>query len=452
MAAGDSADREPGGESAEMRHNHGKDHGAHGGGKRETHEDHHAHMVADFRRRFWISLLLTIPILALSPMIQRFIGLKEAISFSGDTYVLLAFSSAVFFYGGYPFLKGIVDELKKGQPGMMTLIAVAITVAYVYSSAVAVGLRGKVFFWELATLIDVMLLGHWIEMKSIMGASRALEELAALMPTEAHKVTDGGTRDVPVDELQVGDRFIVKPGEKVPADGEIVEGKTSVNEAMLTGESTPVSKETGGQVIGGSLNGEGSITVEVKKTGKDSYLSQMMDLVEEAQESKSRTQDLSNRAAFWLTIVALTCGAVTLIVWFVVIQRDFVFSLERTVTVMVITCPHALGLAVPLVIAVSTALSARNGLLIRNRAAFERGRNIQAILFDKTGTLTKGTFGVTDVLALSQEMKEEEVLTYAASVEARSEHPIAQGIVDSSEETYDVENFNSIQSALSNCA
>jgi len=444
MVAGNDAHREPADESAEMRPDHGGNHGAHGGEHREGHKDHHAHMVADFRRRFWVSLLLTIPILALSPMIQRFMGLKETISFPGDTYVLLAFSSAVFFYGGYPFLKGIVDELKKGQPGMMTLIAVAITVAYVYSSAVAIGLKGKVFFWELATLIDVMLLGHWIEMKSIMGASRALEELAALMPTEAHKVTDGGTEDVGVDELHVGDRFIVKPGEKVPADGEIVEGQTSVNEAMLTGESKPVSKETGGQVIGGSLNGEGSITVEVKKTGKDSYLSQMMGLVEEAQQSKSRTQDLSNRAAFWLTIIALTCGAITLVVWFVIVQRDFVFSLERTVTVMVITCPHALGLAVPLVIAVSTALSARNGLLIRNRAAFERGRNIQAILFDKTGTLTKGTFGVTDVLALSQEMQEDEVLAYAASVEARSEHPIAQGILDSSEETYDVEDFNSI--------
>jgi Cu2+-exporting ATPase len=407
--------------------------------------DHHAHMVADFRRRFWISLGITVPILALSPMIQAFLGLREVIRFPGDAYVLWALSSFVFFYGGWPFLKGLFDELGKKQPGMMTLIAIAITTAYVYSSVVVFGLSGKVFFWELATLIDIMLLGHWIEMKSVMGASRALEELAKLMPSDAHKVMpDGSVKDVPIDELVVGDRFLVKPGEKLPADGEVVEGQTSVNEAMLTGESKPVSKAVGAKAIGGSINGEGSITVEVKKTGRDSFLSQMIALVEEAQQSKSRSQDLANRAALWLTIIALSCGAVTLIIWLGIINRDFAFSLERMVTVMVITCPHALGLAVPLVVAVSTALSAKNGLLIRDRASFERGRNIQAIIFDKTGTLTKGEFGVTDAISFSDGLDEEELLKFAASVEANSEHPIAKGIAASFEKPPHVEDFKSI--------
>jgi Cu2+-exporting ATPase len=323
-------------------------------------------------------------------MIQTFLGFKQAFGFPGDAYVLWALSSFVFFYGGWPFLKGLVDELKDREPGMMTLIAIAITIAYAYSSVVVFGLSGKVFFWELATLIDIMLLGHWIEMKSVMGASRALEELAKLMPSDAHKVKeDGSTEDVPIEELEAGDRVLVKPGEKVPIDGEVVDGESAVNEAMLTGESKPVEKQAGDKVIGGSINGEGSIITEVQKTGKDSFLSQMIDLVEEAQQSKSRSQDLANRAALWLTIIALSCGAVTLAVWLGIVGKDFAFSLERMVTVMVITCPHALGLAVPLVVAVSTGLSANNGLLIRDRAAFERGRNIEAIIFDKTGTLTK---------------------------------------------------------------
>jgi len=402
-------------------------------------------MVVDFRKRFWVSLIITIPVLALSPMIQRFLGLGDSFRFTGDLYILFILSSIIFFYGGYPFLKGLFDELKSAHPGMMTLIAIAITTAYTYSSVVVFGLSGKIFFWELVTLIDIMLLGHWIEMKSVMGASRALEELAKLMPSDAHKVMpDGSVKDVPIDELVVGDRFLVKPGEKLPADGEVVEGQTSVNEAMLTGESKPVSKAVGAKAIGGSINGEGSITVEVKKTGRDSFLSQVIDLVKQAQESKSKTQDLANRAALWLTVIALTCGAITLIIWLAIIHKDFAFSLERTVTVMVITCPHALGLAVPLVVAVSTALSARNGLLIRDRAAFERGRNIQAIIFDKTGTLTEGKFGVTDVITLSDEIKEKELLQYAASVETHSEHPIAQGIVASFPETLPVQEFKAI--------
>jgi len=416
-----------------------KGHEGHKGG------DHHAHMVADFRRRFWISLGFTIPILILSPMIQSFLSIKAELRFPGDAYLLWALSSVVFFYGGWPFLKGLFDELGKKQPGMMTLIAIAISTAYVYSSVVVFGLSGKVFFWELATLIDIMLLGHWIEMKSVMGASRALEELAKLMPSDAHKVMpDGSTKDVSIEEIHEGDKVLIKPGEKVPVDGEVVEGESSVNEAMLTGESKPVEKTVGSKLIGGAINGEGSLTAEVRKTGKDSFLSQMIGLVEEAQESKSRSQDLANRAALWLTIIALSCGAITLIIWLWVINRDFAFSLERMVTVMVITCPHALGLAVPLVVAVSTALSAKNGLLIRDRASFERGRNIQAIIFDKTGTLTKGEFGVTDTVNFSDNMDEKKLLEYAASVESNSEHPIAKGIAAAVEKPPQVEDFKSI--------
>ncbi|MFH1995286.1 MAG: copper-translocating P-type ATPase, partial [Nitrospinota bacterium] len=400
---------------------------------------------ADFKKRFWISLLLTLPIITLSPLIQKFLGLGEAIKFQGDLYLLFILSTVVFFYGGYPFLKGFFEEIKKKLPGMMTLIAVAITTAYLYSSAVVFGLSGKMFFWELVTLVDIMLLGHWIEMKSVMGASRALEELVKLMPQDAHKIMpDGSVKDVPLSELEVDDKIIIKPGEKIPADGDIIEGTSSVNEAMLTGESKPVSKKEGGKVIGGSINGEGSLTVVIKKTGKDSFLSQIINLVQEAQQSKSKTQDLANRTALWLTIIALSCGGLTLFIWLFLMNKDFAFALERAVTVMVITCPHALGLAVPLVVAVSTALAAGNGLLIRNRAAFERARNIDAIIFDKTGTLTEGKFGVTDKIILTNDLNEEELLKYAASVEAHSEHPIAAGIVSASGETFPVEGFSAI--------
>jgi len=268
--------------------------------KHHDHHDHHAHMAADFRSRFWISLLLTLPILMLSPLLQKLVGLREAISFSGDIYLLFGFASAVFWYGGWPFLKGLVSELSSRKPGMMTLVAVAITTAYVYSSAVVFGLTGKMFFWELATLVDIMLLGHWIEMKSVMGASKALEALAKLMPSDAHKLMpDGNVKDVPLSELAVDDKVLIKPGEKIPADGLIVKGESSVNEAMLTGESTPVSKTSGDKVIGGAINGEGSLTIEVKGTGKDSFLSQVIDLVKQAQQSKSKTQNLADTAAMW---------------------------------------------------------------------------------------------------------------------------------------------------------
>jgi Cu2+-exporting ATPase len=417
----------------------------HSGSSHPDHHDHHAHMAADFRKRFWISLFLTLPILVLSPMLQTLVGLREAIRFPGDLYVLFVLSSAVFWYGGWPFLKGFFEELKSRRPGMMTLISVAIATAYIYSSAVVFGLTGKMFFWELASLIDIMLLGHWIEMKSVMGASRALEELAKLMPSDAHKLMpDGSVKDVPLGELAVNDKVLIKPGEKIPADGVIVAGESSVNEAMLTGESTPALKKTGGKVIGGSINGEGSLTIEVKGTGKDSFLSQVISLVKQAQESKSKTQDFANTAALWLTMVALGGGVITFLIWIILMGKDFAFAIERTVTVMVIACPHALGLAVPLVVAVSTALAAKNGLLIRNRVSFEVARKLQAIIFDKTGTLTEGRFGVTDTLILSSDINEETLRTYAASVDANSEHPIAKAIAASSEKKLRVENFKSI--------
>src|SRR3989454_2345820 len=388
----------------------------------------HAHMVDDFRRRFWVSLALTIPVLATSEMIQHFLSLRGAFAFPGDRYVEFGFASAVYFYGGRPFLTGLVDELRKRLPGMMTLVALAITVAYVYSALVVFGLPGSVFFWETATLIDIMLLGHWIEMRSVLGASRALEQLVRLLPAEAHRVrADGSVEEVPLDALRPGDPVLVKPGEKIPTDGLVVQGRTSVNQAMLTGESQPVEKGEGDEVIGGAVNGEGAITIEIRRTGADTYLSQVIELVRKAQETRSRTQDLANRAALWLTLTAIAGGALTLIAWLGA-GRDFSFALERMVTVMVITCPHALGLAVPLVVAVSTALSARQGLLIRDRSAFERARELDAVVFDKTGTLTEGRFGVTDVVTLDGR-SERDVLRLAAALESRSEHPIAAGIV-----------------------
>jgi Cu2+-exporting ATPase len=390
-------------------------------------------MVADFRRRFWVSLVLTIPVLALARHIQGWLGLHGALAFRGDGVVQFALASAIFFYGGWPFLAGLFDEVRRRRPGMMTLIGLAITVAYAYSSAVVFGLRGEDFFWELATLIDIMLLGHWIEMKSVLGASAALESLVRLMPAEAHVVQhDGSTRDVPVTELRRGARVLVKPGEKIPTDGVVVDGHTSVNEAMLTGESKPVEKRKGATVIGGSVNGEAAVTVEVGKTGDETYLAQVIALVRQAQESRSRSQDLANRAAIGLTGVALGGGAVTFTAW-LTLGASLPFTIERTVTVMVIACPHALGLAVPLVVAVSTALAAANGLLIRDRSAFERARSLDAIVFDKTGTLTEGRFGVTDVIPLAGR-SEHDVLRLAASVESRSEHPIAAGVVRGAQE------------------
>jgi len=405
-----------------------------GGRASQDHHAHHAAMVEDFRRRFFVSLVVTLPILALSPMIQQWLGVTDAWSFAADQWVLLGLSTFVYVYGGWPFFTGLVDELSERTPGMMTLVALAVSVAYLYSAAVVLGVSGEVFFWETVTLIDLMLMGHWIEMRSVMGASRALEELARLMPSTAHRVTEAGeTEEVPISDLQPGDRVRVKSGENVPADGTVVDGQSSVNESMLTGESVPVEKTEGDAVIGGSVNGTGSLVVEVEKTGESSYLNQVITLVREAQESQSRTQNLADRAAYWLTLVALTAGAVTFAAWYGVLGETFVFSLERTVTVMVITCPHALGLAIPLVVAVSTGLGAQRGLLIRDRAAFERARDLDTVVFDKTGTLTEGRFGVTDLLVFDGE-GEEEVIRQAAAVEKNSEHPIAAGILRAAED------------------
>jgi Cu2+-exporting ATPase len=407
---------------------------------RMDHGGHHASMVKDFQRRFIVSMILTIPVLILSPVIQEFLGFSLA--FNGAGYVLFLLSSAIFIYGGYPFFRGFSDEMRKRAPGMMTLIAIAITVAYVYSTAVTFGLEGMVFYWELATLIDIMLLGHWFEMRSVMGASRALDELSRLMPDIAHRIDGEKVEDVPIEDLTAGERVLVRPGERIPADGTVVEGNSSVDESLLTGESLPVEKGEGSEVIGGSVNGEGSLTVEVKKTGKDSFISQMTDLVRRAQESRSKTQDLADRAAFFLTIIALTAGALTFAVWLP--SMDLEFSLERSVTVMVITCPHALGLAVPLVVAHSTSLSARRGILIRKREAFENARALDVIVFDKTGTLTEGKFGVTDILMLDSSYRRDEALMYAASVEESSEHPIARAIASETKDRGSVSDFKAL--------
>ena len=410
-------------------------------------EGRHVHtgMIEDLKKRFIICIIITIPILFLSPLVQEVLGISKYIQFPGDSYVLFILASFVYFYGGYPFFKGIYNELKSKTPGMDTLITVAITSAYIYSRRSCFGLNGSIFFWELATLIDIMLIGHWLEMKSVLGASNALEELAKLMPSSAHKLMPNGEiMEASLEELNMGDQVIVKPGEKDPVDGVIITGSTSINESMLTGESEPVFKKIGNEAIGGSINGDGSITLEIKKTGENSFLSQVINLVEEAQSSKSKTQDLANRFALWLTIIALTGSFITFIVWLELTHLNLNFALERAVTVMVITCPHALGLAIPLVVAVSAALSASNGLLIRNRAAFENARNVRAIIFDKTGTLTEGKFGVTDTITLNDEYDKNEVLKYAASLETYSEHPIAKGITATVEETFPVEDFKAI--------
>ncbi len=383
-------------------------------------------MIEDFKKRFYVSLVLTIPILALSKMIQGFLGFDLSIPY--QSYVVFALSTVLFFYGGWPFLAGLLDEVKKLQPGMMTLIGLAITVAYVYSSAIVFGLPGMDFFWELATLIVVMLLGHWIEMRSVMGASNALQLLVELLPSEAHKKDGNDWVDVSIDSLKSGDIILIKANEKVPADGTIVEGESYIDESLVTGESVPVKRKADDSVIGGSLNGNSSIQIRVEKTGKDSYLQQVITLVEEAQSAKSRTQNLANKAAAWLAFVAIGAGIITSVGW-VWLGQDVSFILERTVTVMVISCPHALGLAIPLVVAISTAMSAKNGLLIRNRTAFENARKITALVFDKTGTLTKGVFQLSRVEVFG-ESDENQSLAIAAGLEQHSEHPIATGLLE----------------------
>jgi Cu2+-exporting ATPase len=377
-----------------------------------------------FKRKFWFSLALTIPILLLSETIQTWLGLTW-LQVPYQQEILLILAAIIYAYGGLPFLRGMVEELRNRQPGMMTLIGTAISVAFFYSAATVVLIKGVDFFWELATLIDVMLFGHWIEARSVLGASRALEELVRIMPTTAHLVKNGEVTEVSVSQLKAGDLVLVRPGEKIPSDGVVEEGASSVNEALLTGESKPVHKEKEGKVIGGSINGEGVLRVRIEKTGEETYLAQVIKLVRTAQESRSRTQDLANRAAALLFYAALGSGIITFVVWSLVATTEL--ALTRTVTVLVIACPHALGLAIPLVVALSTSITAKSGILIRDRKAFEMIKDVDAVVFDKTGTLTEGKFGVSDIVAY---IPEEKLLALTAGIELNSEHIIAKAIVD----------------------
>ncbi len=392
----------------------------------EKYDKHAGHHTNDFIRRFWISLIVTVPIVLLSEMIQHWLGFS--IHFAGDKYVLLGLSTFLFIYGGMPFFKGMVGELRANAIGMMTLVALAVTVAYVYSVAVVFGLNGMDFFWELATLIDIMLLGHWLEMRSQMAASKALQSLVALLPSYVTVERNGNYVEIPLEDLNTGETVMIKPGEKIPVDGEVSEGTSAVNESMLTGESIPVRKKAGEKVIAGSINGDGMLKVRALGIGKDSYLNKVINLVQSAQQVKSNTQYLADRVAKWLTYIALMTGVLTFAYWYIT-NQDMAFALERMVTVMVTACPHALGVAIPLVVAISTAQSATNGLLIRNRKAFEQARNLTVVIFDKTGTLTEGSHAVTQIIPLSNKYTADQLLQYVAAVQQNSEHHIAKGIL-----------------------
>ena len=408
---------------AHTGHSPGHGHTRHPSPAHSAHAAHdHTHHIEIFKNRFWGSLILTIPVLLLSEMIQMWLGFKLRIPL--HQYILFGLASLIYFYGGWPFLTGALDELKNKQPGMMTLIGTAISTAYFYSSTTVLFTAGKDFFWELATLIDIMLLGHWLEAKSVLGASRALEELVKIMPTNAHVLRNSAVIDVPVSALKKGDLVLVRPGEKVPSDGTVAEGESYVSEALLTGESRPVHKAKGHKAIGGSINGDGVLQIIIEKTGEETYLAQVLKLVRQAQQSRSRTQDLANRSAAVLFYVALVAGIISFSVWSILKSADF--ALERAVTVLVIACPHALGLAIPLVVAISTSITARKGILIRDRRAFEAVKDVKAVVFDKTGTLTEGQLTVSEVVSLSSE---DELLKLTAAVEINSEHVIARAVV-----------------------
>jgi len=409
--------------SKEEAHN---DHQQHEGrDEHEGHADHQGHEQM-FRRKFWISSLLSIPVLLFSPTIQTWLGYSLP-AFPGSQWITPIFSVIVFIYGGLPFIKLAIPELKQRQPGMMTLISMAISVAFVYSLAALFMPTGTTFFWELVTLIDIMLLGHWIEMRSIRQASGALNELAKLMPDTAERIGQNGeTKTVSVDELQKGDLVLVRPGASVPADGEVEEGRSDVNEAMITGESKPVKKKPGDPVIGGTINGDASLRVKVTATGDETALAGIMRMVDEAQQSKSNTQILADKAAGWLFYIALGVALVTGIAWFIAVGYS-VDVVARVATVLVIACPHALGLAVPLVVAITTAMGAQNGILVRDRLALEQSRLVDIVVFDKTGTLTEGAFGVVDIQTIDG-FSDEDALALTAAVEGDSEHTIAQGI------------------------
>lgn len=408
-------------------------HAVHGGPElRPTPERHAGHDIDVLWRKFRVALLLTIPVVIYSEGIGRLLGFTPP-KFPGSEYIPFVLSTIIFFYGGLFFLRGTVGEVRARSLGMMTLISLAITVAYVYSVAVTFGLRGEPLYWELATLVTVMLFGHWMEMRAIGAARGALRELAKLMPDEAERIADGRTETIPVTELRQGDLVLIRPGAKVPADGEVVEGESDVNEAMITGESRPVRKSQGAEVIGGTVNGDGSLRVRVTKVGEDTALAGIMRLVAEAQASRSMAQNLADRAAYWLTITAISVAAVTFAAWMLFSDRPEAFALERTVTVMVIACPHALGLAIPLVVAISTTLAARNGLLVRDRLALELARNLDVVVFDKTGTLTKGEQGVVGIFT-AEDQDADRALSLAAAAERDSEHMIARAIVHAAEE------------------
>jgi len=418
-------------------HEHGHEHTEHSHQEHQVHEqppnhmrgshDKHAgHNVADFWKRFVICTIATIPVLMLSHVVQQFLGFHW--TFTGDNYVIAVLSTFIFLYGVFPFLKGLYDEVKDKAIGMMTLIGIAITVSWAYSVGITLGLQGMDFYWEMATLTDIMLIGHYLEMKSVSGASRSLELLVSMMPSIAHLVAGGGMKDISVSQLNIGDLIMVKPGEKIPVDGSVTEGESYVDESLLTGESKPVKKGVNDKIIGGALNGNGSLIIRVGSTGKDSYLSKVVRLVEDAQRIKSKTQNFADRAAKVLTFVALGGGIITLGVW-LVLGSPFIFALERMVTVMVISCPHALGLAVPLVVAISTSVSAQKGILIRNRTAFENARLITTIIFDKTGTLTKGSHDLQKTIVLNKEYGEKDLLRLASGLEQHSEHYIASGLL-----------------------
>jgi Cu2+-exporting ATPase len=396
-----------------------------GGMQHREHIDHTGHEEL-FRRRFWVSLMLSIPVLLYSPMVQDWLNFSMP-EFSGSRWVTLVFSVVIFLYGGIPFLQMAGPELRQRKPGMMTLISMAISVAFVYSLAAFSGDFGEGFFWELVTLIDVMLLGHWLEMRSVRQASGALNELAKLMPDTAERLLpDGQTETVPASDLRVGDLILVRPGASVPADGEVVEGESEVNEAMITGESRPVPKAEGDRLIAGTVNGDGSLRVQVTAVGEETALAGIMRLVEEAQQSKSSTQVLADKAAGWLFYTAVAVAAITAVAWAVAVGLGGEL-IERVVTILVIACPHALGLAIPLVVAISTTLAARNGVLVRSRLALEEVRRADVVVFDKTGTLTRGEFGVSGLKA-SSEMGEDEALALTAAIEGDSEHIIARAI------------------------
>lgn len=396
------------------------------------HDKHAGHSVEMFRTKFWVCLALTIPALIWEPMIQEWFGYR-APAVPGAELIPAIFGAAVFFYGGWVFLQGAIRELSDRKPGMMTLIALAISVAFLYSIAVTLGFDGHTLWWELATLVTIMLLGHWIEMRSIFQAQGALKELAKLLPDTALRLTGNDeTEEVPIDQLRDGDILLIQPGASIPADGTVKGGKSSVNEAMITGESKPVDKREGDQVIAGTINGEGSLRVEVTGFGDKTALAGIMRLVEQAQGSRSRAQALADRAAFFLTLTAIGAGALTFVAW-LVFGATLDFTITRMVTVLVIACPHALGLAVPLVVAISTTIGARNGLLVRDRRGLEEARNLNVVVFDKTGTLTLGEHRVVDAMT-GQNVKKDDALRLAAAVERDSEHPIAQALLKSAQE------------------